>query len=336
MIRINYFLYQLLCIAFAAAASDYNISTIYTSDNPDEPAIFNHGESPEWDADSQSLLFVDVHKQNVHRLDYASGNLSTKHIDYGQVNVVARVSGSSRLLVTVRSAVYLLDWDVSGDSALRLLATVDEGLPSNVINEGKPDPSGRFWAGTKGPQEGDDVKADKATLYSFDINQDGLVEPRVQLRPVTISNGLTWSLNGTVMYYIDSATKKVEAFDFDADIGAISGRRTIFDISELDLGDAIPDGMTIDSDGQLWVALMFGGTVLHIDPDTKQLVYSYTLPVSRITSVCWGGPNLDTLFVTTSQRGANETLAGAIFTITNTGSKGVAPYEFVFNNADSY
>ncbi|XP_038207498.1 regucalcin-like [Zerene cesonia] len=316
----------------------YKISMVSSSDRPEKPALFLHGESPVWDADSQSLLFVDVHQQNVHRLDYYTGKIYTKHIDYGQVNVVSPVSGSRRLLVAVRSALYLLDWNVAGDSALRLLATVDEGLPDNVINEGKPDPEGRFWAGTKGPQTGDDVMPDKATLYSFDLNQDGLVHPRVQLRPVTISNGLTWSLNTTVMYYIDSPTQKVEAFDFDSQRGEISGRRTIVDISNYGYEDAIPDGMTIDSDGHLWVALMFGGTVLHIDPDLRQVVYGYKLPVSRITSLCWGGPSLDELFVTSSKdvHDANEPYGGAIFTIRKTGSRGVLPYHFRFDSADSY
>ncbi|XP_045504041.1 regucalcin-like [Colias croceus] len=340
MIRTNFFLYQLLFISYVTSDLDhyYKISMVSSSDRPDKPALFLHGESPVWDVDSQSLLFVDVHQQNVHRLDYFTGKIHTKHIDYGQVNVVSPVSGSRRLLVAVRSALYLLDWNVAGDSALRLLATVDEGLPDNVINEGKADPEGRFWAGTKGPQTGDDVMPDKATLYSFDTNQDGLIHPRVQLRPVSISNGLTWSLNTTVMYYIDSPTQKVEAFDYDSQRGEITGRRTIVDISNYGYEDAIPDGMTIDSDGHLWVALMFGGTVLHIDPDARQVVYGYKLPVSRITSLCWGGPNLDELFVTSSKdvHDTTEPYGGAIFTIRKTGSRGVLPYHFRFDIADSY
>ncbi|CAK1545562.1 unnamed protein product [Leptosia nina] len=318
--------------------SNAALTVVSSTDRPEKPALFKHAESPVWNVDSQSLYFVDAHKQNVHRLDYSSGKIHTKHIDYGQVNVVALVSGSHRLLVAVRSALYLLDWDVPGDASIRLLSSVDEGLPDNLINEGKPDSEGRFWAGTKGPQLGDDVHPDKATLYRFEPDHEGYVHSRAVLRPVSISNGLTFSLNNTVMYYIDSPTQKIEAFDYDPVRGEITGRRVILDISQYGYEDAIPDGMTIDSDGHLWVALMFGGTVLHIDPDSRQVVYGYKLPVSRTTSLCWGGPNLDELFVTSGRdkNDDSEPLAGAIFTIRGTGSRGVPAHTFRYDNADYY
>ncbi|CAH0731848.1 unnamed protein product, partial [Brenthis ino] len=313
----------------------YKISMVTTGDL-NKPAQFVHAESPVWDPDSQSLYFVDALQQNIHRLDYASGEIYTKHIGYGQVNVVCLVTGSSRLLVAVRSSLYLLDWNVPGDDALRLLTTVDVGLPDNLINEGKADAEGRFWLGTKGPQTGDDVLPDKATFYSVDHLT--FQYPRVQLRPVSISNGFTWSLNNTVMYYIDSPTQKIEAFDFNVYTGELTGRRTILDISSYGYEDAIPDGMTIDSQGYLWVAVMFGGTVLHIDPDNRQIVYGYKLPVSRITSLCWGGPNLDELFVTSSKDPLNkdDPVGGGIFSIRGTGSEGVPLYTFRFYNADNY
>ncbi|KAM3961143.1 regucalcin-like [Aphomia sociella] len=311
--------------------------TVSSDENPDKPAVFSHAESPVWDPLTQSLYFVDVDNQNVHRLDYATGKIYTKHIGYGQVNVVSLVLGSRRLLVAVRSAMYLLDWDVIGDKALRLITTVDEGLPDNVINEGKPDAEGRYWAGTKGYQILEDVVDDKASLYSFD--QNNFVNPVVQLRPVTISNGLVWALNNSVMYYIDSPTMKIEAFDFDLQRGEISERRTIIDIRSYGYEDAIPDGMTIDDHGHLWVALMYGGTVLHINPDSRKIIYSYELPVSRVTSVAWGGPNLDELFITTGQDRVKinaEPLEGAIFIIRDTGRRGVPPNYFRFDNANYY
>ncbi|KAJ8709209.1 hypothetical protein PYW07_009035 [Mythimna separata] len=310
---------------------------VSSHDNPGTPALFQHGESPVWDPELQSLYFVDVKQNNVHRLDYSSGKIYTKHINYGEVNVVSLVSGSHRLLIAARSSLYLFDWAIEGDAAMRLLTTVDIGLPDNVINEGKPDAEGRFWAGTKGPQTGDDVIPDKATFYS--VEQECFTHPRIQLRPVSISNGIAWSLNNTVLYYIDSVTQKVEAFDFDLQRGDLTGRRTVIDVQALGYEDAIPDGMTVDSHGNLWVALMFGGTVLHVDPDKREVVFGYKLPVSRVTSVCWGGPNLDELFVMTSRDTLEpvvEPLAGAIFTIRGTGSRGVEPHMFRFDNADFY
>ncbi|XP_023940248.1 regucalcin [Bicyclus anynana] len=337
MCKSHMFVILLYCVGVMAKSKNslhrFKISMV-SSGTSNKPARFTHAESPVWDAETQSLYFTDVHLQNVHRLDYVTGKIYTKHIGYGQVNVVTPVSGSKRFLVAVRSALYLLDWDKADDSALRLLTTVDHGLPDNVINEGKADSEGRFWFGTKGPQSGHHVQPDKAAFYS--ISQASFSRPRAHLRPVTISNGLTWALNNSVLYYIDSPTQKIEAFDFDPENGELSGRRTILDITMYGYEDAIPDGMTIDSKGHLWVAIMFGGTILHIDPDKREIVYGYKLPVSHTTSLCWGGPALDELFVTTSRYKLKEPLAGAIFTIRGTGSYGVPSYAFRFDNADNY
>ncbi|XP_068619545.1 regucalcin-like [Battus philenor] len=315
----------------------YKISMVSSNDNPNQPALFLHGESPVWDAETQNLYFVDVYAQNVHKLDYNTGKISTKHIGYGQVNVVSLISGSKRQLVAVRTGLYLLDWTVEGDSALRLLTVLDDGMPDNQINEGKSDVEGRFWVGTKGPQSGDDVTLDKAALYS--VEQESHTHVHTHLKPVSISNGIAFALNNSLMYYIDSPKQKIEAFDYDSQRGEISGRRTIIDITAYGYDEAIPDGMTIDNKGHLWVALMFGGAVLHIDPDKREVVYGYKLPVSRTTSVCWGGPKMDELFVTTGRNPAStkqEPLAGALFTIRATGSKGVPTPMFRFDNADVY
>ncbi|XP_013165842.1 PREDICTED: regucalcin-like [Papilio xuthus] len=249
----------LLCVVMATSVNQYyKISMVSSNENPNQPALFLHGESPVWDAESQTLYFVDVHAQNIHKLNYITGKISTKHIGYGQVNVISLISGSKRLLVSVRAALYLMDWTVAGDASLRLLASVDEGEPDNIINEGKADVEGRFWVGTKGPQSGDDVTPDRGTLYT--VQQDTRAHVRTALRPVSISNGIAFALNNSLIYYIDSPTQKIEAFDFDSQKGEISGRRTIIDVTSYGYDDAIPDGMTIDSKGHLWVALMFGGS----------------------------------------------------------------------------
>ncbi|CAH2054419.1 unnamed protein product, partial [Iphiclides podalirius] len=313
----------------------YKISMVSSNDDPKNPALFAHGECPVWDADTQSLFFVDVHAQNVHRLNYNTGKISTKHIGYGPVNVVSLISGSRRLLVSVRSGLYLLDWMVAGDAALRLLTNLDDGQPDNQINEGKADVEGRFWVGTKGPQSGDNVVPDRGALYSVD--QDSYTHARTHLKPVSISNGIAFAPNNSLMYYVDSPTQRIDAFDYDSLRGELSGRRTIIDLTTYGYDDAIPDGMTIDNKGHLWVALMFGGSVLHIDPDKRQVVFGYKLPVSRTTSVCWGGPDLDELFVTTGRAATDsEPLAGALFTIRATGSRGAPTHAFRFDNADSY
>ncbi|KAJ8709210.1 hypothetical protein PYW07_009036 [Mythimna separata] len=300
---------------------------------------FSHGESPVWDHASGTLYWVDALQQDVHALHYASRKHRVKHISYGEVNIVLPVQNSSRLLVGVRNELFLMDWAKPADSALRFVAAFDQGLPDNILNEGKVDALGRFWGGTKGRQHGDHVVHDQGTLYS--LEQPHFV-PRVQLKPVSISNGLAWSLNNTIMYYIDSLARKIEAFDFDLEKAQISKRRTILDIDEYWDEHVIADGMTIDEHGFIWFALMFHGCIVRINPDTHEIVERYKLPVTLTTSMVWGGPDLDDLIVTTSRRNMNaeqlkaQPLAGAIFILHNMGTKGVPSHNFAFNNADAY
>ncbi|KAJ2954766.1 hypothetical protein O0L34_g3069 [Tuta absoluta] len=307
--------------------------------NPGKPALFEHAQSPVWDDKTKSLIFVDARLHNIHRLDYDTGKIHTKHIDYGSVHLATTVAGTRRLLVAVRASLYLLEWDITGDTALRPLTSVDLGLPDNAICVGKADANGRFWIGTKGPQIGNIVKPDLGSLYS--ITQYDLASPRVQIRPVTSASDIVWALNNTVMYFIDSATQKIEAFDFNGEKGLLSGRRTIIDVTTYGYSDATPRGMTIDKTGSLWVALMYAGTILHIDPDARHVIFGYKLPASLVTSVVWGGPAMNELFVTTSRHGAAgltaaEPFAGAIFTIRHTGSTGIPHYPLLFDDPDSY
>nr|XP_049693487.1 regucalcin-like [Helicoverpa armigera] len=300
---------------------------------------FTHAESPVWDPDSSMLYWVDVINQDVHALHYYTKKHKVKHINYGEVNIVIPIQNSSRLLLGVRNELFLMDWNKPGDSALRFLAAFDLGSPDNILNEGKADALGRFWGGTKGRQKGNVVMHDEGALYSI-IAPD--FTPRVQLKPVSISNGLVWSLNNTIMYYIDSLSRKIEAFDFDLVKGRISKRRTILEIDDYWDEEVIADGMTIDKDGFLWIALMFHGCIARIDPDKKEIVERYKLPVTLTTSLTWGGPNFGDLIVTTSRRNLepdklkDQPLAGAVFVLHHMGTSGVPNHKFVFDNADEY
>ncbi|XP_045504238.1 regucalcin-like [Colias croceus] len=304
---------------------------------------FTHAESPAWDPDLNTLYWVDVLNQNVHAFEYTTKQHRLKHIGKGEVNIVLPIADSKRLLIGVQSSVYLLDWDEPLPSSLRFIAALDIGSPDNILNEGKADVKGRFWAGTKGPQYGDTVLPDQAALYSLEQPH---FEPRVQLKPVSISNGIVWSLNNSILYYIDSDTRRIDAFDFDARKGRISKRRTIVDISKYNFmkttPEPIPDGMTIDRDGCLWVALMFGGAVIRIDPDQKKVVAKISLPVSRVTSVVWVGDTLEELVVTTSRRNMDarelerEPYSGNLFILNKLGTGGVRSYKLIFNDSDIY
>lgn len=171
------------------------------------------------------------------------------------------------------------------------------------MNDGGCDPDGRFYCGSMAY----DSAAGRGCLYRLD--PDG--SARVVLDGVTVSNGLAWSPDGATAYYVDSQTYRVDAFDYAREPG-LSGRRPLV---RLDPSAGIPDGLTVDADGYLWVALHGGGAVHRYAPDGK-LDGRVEVPVSQVTACTFGGADLDRLYITTSRLGAGqaaEPAAGAVF-----------------------
>jgi sugar lactone lactonase YvrE len=158
------------------------------------------------------------------------------------------------------------------------------------MNDGKCDPAGRFWAGTMDYGESRPI----ASLHVYDGTA------RTVLDDVTISNGLAWTPDRRGMYYIDTPTGRVDVFDYDEGTGQITNRRPF---AEVEGGH--PDGMTLDDEGCLWVALWGGGAVRRYDPSGRPAGIVH-LPVTNVSSCAFGGPGGTTLFVTTSQQGLSE------------------------------
>ena len=202
--------------------------------------------------------------------------------------------------------------------------SVVEALPpvfadeSVRMNDGGCDPRGRFYCGSMAYAE----TPGAGTL--FRLNPDLSVE-RV-LDGVTISNGLQWIRDGSSVYYSDTATGRVDLFDFDADTGAFSGRRPFV---ELDGAKGAPDGLAIDAEDGLWVALWGGGAVHRYDSHGR-LSEVVELPVPKVTACTFGGPDGQTLYITTSRLGMSVEEfpeAGALFSV-RAGVRGAAPYAF--------
>ncbi|XP_049805375.1 regucalcin-like isoform X2 [Schistocerca nitens] len=174
-----------------------------------------------------------------------------------------------------------------------------------------------------------EVTPDQATLYLLDTDSRTAV-PKVS--PVSVSNGIAW--DGNVMYYSDTSSYVIAAYDYDVDTGNISNRRIVFNITEAGI-EGVMDGMTIDSEGKLWIALFNGWRVIRMDPRTGKVEFKLDLPVQRPTSVSWGGPDLDQLYVTSSRSGlsdeevAQQPLAGCTWRVTGLGVKGRAQYNAV-------
>jgi sugar lactone lactonase YvrE len=255
------------------------------------------GEGPVWKADEQRLIFVDILRGQLHWFASRTEELATADVGEPIGAAVPRDRGG--LVLATQTGFVVRE----ADGELRTLWRLNEGLPGNRMNDGKCDMAGRFWAGT----QSDEPERRGGGLYRLD--PDGSTTR--MLDGIGTSNGLDWSDDGETLYYIDTATGGIDMFDFDLDSGAIRNRRQFIDI---DAEDGLPDGMTIDAEGGIWVALIRGSEVRRYASDGT-LDEVIELPTSLVTSVAFGGPDLDELYITSASHmlSAPEPLAGALF-----------------------
>ncbi|MGW6390453.1 SMP-30/gluconolactonase/LRE family protein [Streptomyces sp. NPDC055103] len=259
-------------------------------------------EGPLWDDRRHEVLWVDILDGLVHRAGLTDGEegpdlapVSTLRLDQ-PVGAVA-LCASGALLAAVGTSFLRLDEGrpVAEAVALAALALPDDGLPRR-LNDAAVDPAGRLLAGTMAYDESPGAGA----LYRLD--GDGL---RTLLDSVTISNGLGWSPDGSRLYYADSPTGRVDVFAYDPESGALTDRRPF---AVLDRG--VPDGLTVDSEGRVWVAVWGGGEVLAFAADGT-LHARVQVPASHVTSCAFAGPALDVLIITTATEGLDEEQARA-------------------------
>ncbi len=244
-------------------------------------------EGPIWDTRENVLWWIDINECRLHRFDPATNENKTFDIGQKVGTVVPRASGG--LMLAVESGFAAYD---PASGKLDLVADPESHLPLNRFNDGKCDPAGRFWAGTLEIVEEDMTAGSLYCLYP-----DGRVERRVP--DVGISNGIVWTSDKKTMYFIDSPTRRVDAFDYDNETGEISNRRTAIELPE---GMGYPDGMAIDSEDKLWVALWAGWGVARFDPTTGDLLEKIDVQASQVTACAFGGPELKDLYITTARR----------------------------------
>lgn len=274
------------------------------------------GEGPVWDERTGELVWVDILGRLVHRYDRERGPLEplTTPLDVGAA--VLRQAGG--LVLALQDGFWLTD----GWEAPRPWLKVGPDDPQCRFNDGKVDPQGRFWAGTMEYDGADD----RGRLYRLD--PDGTVSTQVE--GVRISNGLAWTRDRRTMYFIDSFAWSVDAFDFDATSGTLSGRRTAI---AFERDGSVPDGMCIDADDHLWIAFFGGSSVRRYDPLTGECSMRIDLPAPDITSCAFGGPDLDELYITSSCRDLDAAgrerhpAAGGLFRI-KPGVKGLVTDRF--------
>jgi len=274
------------------------------------------GEGPLWDAARNELIWVDIPRNQVHWLRGGDGRMTA--IDVGQpVSAVAPRSAGG-VVLAMRDGFGLLDPQTRH---LEIACAVEADVLANRMNDGKCDTAGRFWAGTMAV----DMRPGAGALYRLDAD---LTAVRV-LDDVSVSNGLAWSIDDRTMYYIDSGTGGVDMFDYTSETGHLENRRRLINVAAQ---DGLPDGMTIDSEGFLWVAVWGGWCVHRYTPEgTLDLVVE--LPTAQITSCTFGGTELDELYVTSASDGLSEhqrreqPYAGAVFHV-RVGVQGLAAQEF--------
>ena len=267
------------------------------------------GESPRWDAATERLLWVDIEARTVHLFDPATGDDRSIGLD-NRVGAVAPAR-SGGLLVAPADRLALVDLD---DESVRTLVEIPHG-DGVRLNDGVCDPAGRFWVGSTAL----DFAPGAGALYRYST-EDGL--DRV-LDDVTISNGLGWSTDGATMYYVDSMAYRVDAFDYDVATGAISERRPF---AVIERGAGIPDGIAVDNEDGVWVAL-WGRAALRRYGPGGELERVLAVPAHNVTACCFGGGDGRSLYVTSASVDLSEEkrrelpLAGSVF-VTDAGDSG--------------
>ena len=265
------------------------------------------GEGPFWDSKRSRLHWVDIIGKKIISQNLDGSNIHALEVDGNPGCVV--LSDDGTMVAGVDNQISSLD---DGGNLLNVLADTNEGSGLR-FNDGKCDPSGRFWVGSMDRKE----KNKLGSLYSWN-SIEGLVNRE---QGMTVSNGMGWSPDNSLFYYIDSPTREVSVYDFDLSTASINNKRRFISFT---LDDGFPDGMTIDSEGRLWIAFWGGSKIMCVNPDSKAIEEVVSFPVSKITSCAFGGEKMDRLFITSAKVQVDEEdepMAGMTF-IVSPGVKG--------------
>lgn len=277
------------------------------------------GEGPIWDDQAQRLYWVDITAGQLWQHDSRSGQ--TSHQDLGErVGMCAQVVGGGMLVALEHSIVVLRE-----DGSRQVLqADIEPSLPDNRFNDGKCDARGRLLAGTMDTRG----QRGKGSLYSLDMPAGGKLTRLVA--DVSISNGIGFSPDKRHLYYVDTPSGALWRFDYDIDTGSLSNRIPLIDYTA---EEGNFDGLTVDAQGHLWIAHWGGSQVSRWDPKTGKKLGKVVLPAPLITSCCFGGPNLSTLYITSAwnqdeKLKAEHPLSGALFAV-KTDTQGLPADRFV-------
>lgn len=275
------------------------------------------GEGPVWDAQKQIILWLDIKQGKIHQFNPINNQHNYFNVGEMVGCIVPREQGG--FIAGLANGVAFINIE---NNTVQHIVNPEEGI-GNRFNDGKCDASGRFWVGTMSLKE----EENKGNLYV--VENDLFIKKKID--NLTIPNGLAWNADNTIMYFINTPTDYVFAFDYNIENGEISNQRVAIDLSHED-GHA--DGMTIDEEGMLWIAFYGGWRVARYNPVTGKLLQQIEMPVENVTCCTFGGANLNDLYITTASQGmSDEALkqqphAGKLFVIKNLDVKGTLPQKF--------
>src|SRR6201995_4461065 len=248
------------------------------------------GEGPVWDFRKGTICWVDILNGQIH--EYNPSDHSHKVISVHQMIGAIAVCKNGHYIAALKNGFGFVDRNTR---AVSMISNPEPDLPGNRFNDGKCGPDGRFWAGTMSHTD----EPEKGSFYL--LGKDLTVTKKIER--VSISNGIAWSLDHRLFYYIDTPTFTIAVFDFDKVNAEISNKRIAIRIPE---HEGSPDGMTIDNEGMLWIAHWDGWQITRCNPSTGEKLLSIPLPVARVTSCWFGGENFQDLYITSARNGLTE------------------------------
>ena len=301
----------IVIIAFACSTQNSNNVELVIDSKSDL------GEGAIWNYKTGELLWVNITGKILNIYKPRTGD--NREMFTGQMIGTVVPAESGKVIVALQNGLYQLDPETG---TKKFIADPEENIPTNRFNDGKCDPAGRFWAGTLS------LKGESGVASLYRLDPDSTVHKMIE--NVSISNGIVWSHDLKKMYYIDTPTQKVMGYNYNNETGEISNPVVAVEVPS-EIGS--PDGMTIDANGNLWIALWGGSAVGCWNPENGELVRKINVPAKNVTSCAFGDDDLETLYITTARQDTNEEelekfpFAGGVFK-TRPGVKGINAFFF--------